>query len=65
MFQKMYVDEPDNWIEISEEQARRELEGYYKNVSETLDYIKACGKARTPWAYYRYVLHAQKASVQS
>jgi len=56
MLQKMYVDEPDNWQPIEEAQARKELAPYYKNVGEVITCIQQGGKARTPWAFYRWTL---------
>jgi hypothetical protein len=56
MFQKMYVDDPDNWQEVSKEQVRRDLANYYKDVDEVMGYIQLNGKARTPFAFYRWIL---------
>lgn len=56
MFQKMYVDEPDNWQPIEEAQAREELGRCYRNVDEVLDCMKHGGKARTPFAFYKWSL---------
>lgn len=57
MFQKMYVDEPDNWQPIEEAQAREELGSCYRNVEEVIECIQRGGKARTPFAFYRWTLH--------
>ena len=56
MIQKMYVDEPDDWKPIDEAQACKELECYYRNVGEVVDFMKIGGKARTPFAFYRWTL---------
>jgi hypothetical protein len=58
MFQKMYVEEPDNWQPVEETQARKELSAYYNNVDEVFGYMRFGGKARTPWAFYRWA-HAK------
>ncbi len=56
MFQKMYADEPDNWQTIEEARMRQELGSYYRNVGEVIDCIQQGGKARTPWAFYKWTL---------
>jgi len=56
MFQKMYVDEPGNWQPIEEIQVRQELAGYYRNIGEVIECIQQGGKARTPWAFYKWTL---------
>jgi len=53
-YEKMYVGEPDNWRPISLEDTKRELEPYYKNVSEALMILCQGSKLRTPWAFYRW-----------
>ena len=58
MFQKMYVDEPDNWQPIEEAQARDELGRCYRNVEDVMECIRQGGKARTPWALYKWTLAA-------
>lgn len=65
MIQKMYVEEPDNWQPISDEQAEKELCRYYSNVEELLDCMKMGGKARTPWAFYRWTLGASVTNTPS
>ncbi|MCI0551285.1 MAG: hypothetical protein L0287_10040 [Anaerolineae bacterium] len=54
MFQKMYVEEPDNWQPVEDDQALKELGRYYSNVSELVDCMRLGGRARTPWAFYRW-----------
>jgi hypothetical protein len=56
MFQKMYTDEPDNWQPIEEAQVTKELGACYRNVSEVLTCLRQGGQARTPFAFYRWVL---------
>src|SRR3990172_12786046 len=58
MFTKMYVDEPDNWQPIEEAQVRQELASCYRNVDDVINCIRMGGKARTPWAFYRWTLTA-------
>lgn len=62
MFEKMYVDEPDNWQPVDEAKVKHDLGGYYKDVDEVVIYLFNGGIARTPWAYYRYT---QAIKVQS
>lgn len=58
MFQKMYVEEPDNWQPVEEERVRRDLANYYRNMDELIDLLKCGGKVRTPFAFYRWSLSA-------
>jgi hypothetical protein len=54
-YQKMYVDEPDNWQDVDLEIVRDNLSGYYKNVDEALLVICQGSIIRTPFAFFRYV----------
>jgi len=63
MFEKKYVEE-DQWQPIDDEQARKELGRYYRNVPELVDCMKVGGKARTPWAFYRWTLGSIPTSTQ-
>jgi len=56
MFLKMYVDEPDNWQPIEETRALQELGCYYKDVDLVVECLCLGGKARTPFAFYRWTL---------
>ena len=51
--ERMYVDQPDVWEEVPEEEFLRRTEwaGYYKKGT-ALRAVKA-GTIRTPWAFYR------------
>lgn len=64
MFQKMHVDEPENWQPVNEDQMRKELAPYYNNVGEVIEYLRINGKARTPWAFYRWTLGSAPSSMQ-
>jgi hypothetical protein len=56
MFMKLYVDQPDNWQPIEEAQVCQELSCYYHNVGDVIECIRQGGKARTPFAFYRWTL---------
>ena len=55
MYQRMYVDEPNNWQEISLDEAKDKLSAYYTNVDEVLMILRQGSTLRTPWAFYRWV----------
>lgn len=52
--ERMYVDQPDTWEEVSEEEfiRRTEWAGYWKKGT-ALQTLKDAGQLRTPWAFYR------------
>jgi hypothetical protein len=52
-YQKMYVDEPDQWQDVDEHSIRRSFEGYYKDVDGALAILRNGDELRTPWAIYR------------
>lgn len=55
MFQRMYADEPDNWQEVTEEEIRKRLDGYYTNIDEVIDAVRNGAPIRTPFAFFRFV----------
>jgi hypothetical protein len=61
MFQKMYKDEPDNWHEVTEDEVRYRLEGYYNSVDLAIETIKNGVPHDTPFAIFRWVENEQKS----
>lgn len=61
--ERMYVDQPNRWEEVSEEEFLRRTEwaGYWKKGT-ALQVLKDCAESgsgfRTPWAFYRIVKEA-------
>ena len=55
MFQRMYKDESDNWLEVTEEEVRKRLDGYYKSVDMAIETLKNGIQQDTPFAIFRWI----------
>jgi hypothetical protein len=54
MFQRRFIDQPNEWQTIEEAILKKELRGYYANLEEIIFMLFNGGQARTTYAYYRY-----------
>ena len=61
--ERMYVDAPDTWQEVSEEEFLRRTEwaGYFKKGT-ALQTLKDAGQIRTPFAFYRIAQEVNRTS---
>ena len=57
MYQRMYVDDPDNWQPVELAEVRYRLNSYFMNVVEMLTELRnnPGQKIRTPWAFFRWI----------
>jgi hypothetical protein len=54
MFERMYKDEEDNWQEVTEEEVRKRLDGYYHSIDLAIEAMKEGIPHDTPFAIFRY-----------
>jgi hypothetical protein len=55
MFERLFKDE-DEWKEVTGEEVRKGLDGYYKNVDLAIEYIQAGQPLDTPFSVFRWIV---------
>lgn len=59
MFKRKYIDS-DEWESVSEDEARKKLDGYYNDVDTILNQLRSGLVIRTPWAFWKFEIEVKK-----
>lgn len=57
MYLKQFIDEPEQWEQVTEQELKQELSGYYIDTSLCIEAMKSRPNEpiiRTPFALYKY-----------
>jgi hypothetical protein len=62
MFQRMFKDEPDNWQEVTEQDVREHLDGFYHSVDLAIEVMQQGIPHDTFFFIYRWIPDGDKSS---